>query len=47
MKEKLLQHLHKSGKYWEFYATNIKTLLESLNIAYDNFLLPYSTIKSL
>lgn len=42
MREMLLEHFSKSKKYCQFYAINIKTFLESLNILNDNFMLPYS-----
>lgn len=46
MREMLLEHFSNSDKYCQFYATNIKTFLESLNIANDSFLLPYSTTET-
>lgn len=46
MKEMLLEHFSNRDKYCQFYVTNTKTFLESLNILNYNFVLPYSTTET-
>lgn len=47
MREALLKYFSNSDKYFQFYATNVKTSLESLNVLSDNFVLLYSTTETL
>lgn len=46
MREMLPEHFSNSDIYCQFFATDIKTFLECLNILNDNFMLPYSTTET-